>query len=151
MTDQPEPTIVTRRFAAPRSLVFDAWTSAEKIRRWFAPRPLTMPEAVVEFVPGGRFELCMRTPDGQLFPARGHFGAIVAPERLEFTLVPQSPGGQPLFTARTIITFDEQHGATILSARQEYEIHTPAALLHTQGARQGWSGTLDNLEREVAS
>ena len=34
---QPEPLVISRHFAAPRDLVFKAWSSAEHIKRWFSP------------------------------------------------------------------------------------------------------------------
>ena len=38
MTDVGEETAVrvTRRFAAPRERVFEAWTNADVLRRWWA-------------------------------------------------------------------------------------------------------------------
>ena len=32
-----EPVRLSRTFHAPRELVFRAWTSAEHLKRWFAP------------------------------------------------------------------------------------------------------------------
>ncbi len=76
---------LTRVFDAPRRLVFDAWTKAEHVQRWFAPRPLTLPQATVDFRPGGVFSFLMRTPDGIEFPFEGKFEEIAVPERIVFT------------------------------------------------------------------
>jgi uncharacterized protein YndB with AHSA1/START domain len=34
---RPEPLVISRSFAAPRDLVFRAWSSAEHMKRWFSP------------------------------------------------------------------------------------------------------------------
>ena len=57
---RPEPLVISRSFAAPRSLVFRAWSSAEHMRRWFCPEGFTVPHATVEFHEGGVCDICMR-------------------------------------------------------------------------------------------
>ena len=59
-----QPLVVSRVFAAPRELVFQAWSSAEHLRRWFCPAGYSVPEALVEFRVGGAFDICMRSPAG---------------------------------------------------------------------------------------
>src|ERR1700689_444369 len=80
-----QPLGISRSFAAPRALVFKAWSSADHIKRWFSPKGCEVPAAEVDFRPGGAFVVCMRLPDGQDFWSRGHFGEIAPPERLTFT------------------------------------------------------------------
>ena len=60
-----EPLVVSRTFPAPRDLVFKAWSSAEHIKRWFCPEGCSVPQAEVDFRPGGVFAVCMRMPTGQ--------------------------------------------------------------------------------------
>jgi uncharacterized protein YndB with AHSA1/START domain len=33
-----QPLVISRSFAAPRALVFKAWSSADHIKRWFSPK-----------------------------------------------------------------------------------------------------------------
>ena len=72
--------VLTRVFDAPRSLVFEAWTKAEHVARWFTPAPLTTGECVVDFREGGAFRIAMRMPDGFEHVFDGHFGPIAPPE-----------------------------------------------------------------------
>jgi uncharacterized protein YndB with AHSA1/START domain len=99
------PVVITRHFAAPRALVFEAWTRAEHVRRWFSPRTYSVPEAEIDCRPGGVFVVCMRSPQGEDHWSRGRFLEVVAPERLVFesTVVAD---GERKFTARTTVTFD---------------------------------------------
>jgi uncharacterized protein YndB with AHSA1/START domain len=60
----PRSLTISRTFAAPREQVFACWSSAERMKRWFSPEGLDVPEAEIDFRPGGVFTLCMRMPDG---------------------------------------------------------------------------------------
>src|SRR5208283_5321362 len=89
---KPEPLVISRAFPAPRDLVFKAWSSAEHVKRWFSPEGCwfspegySVPEAEIDFRPGGVFAICMRSPDGQDFWSRGSYIEISPPDRLVFT------------------------------------------------------------------
>ena len=40
-----KPVQISRTFHAPRERVFAAWSSADAVKRWFAPTGFTIPEA----------------------------------------------------------------------------------------------------------
>jgi uncharacterized protein YndB with AHSA1/START domain len=145
----PEPLVISRIFAAPRDLVFKAWSSAEHMKRWFSPAVFTVPDAESDFRPGGVFAVCMRSPDGQEFWSRGHFVAISPRDRLEFTSS-VVVAGEKKFTAHTTVTFADEGGATRMTVHQAYDIYDPAFVSAVAGAPEGWRTTLDKLEREVA-
>jgi uncharacterized protein YndB with AHSA1/START domain len=115
---------MSRVFDAPRSLVFEAWTQAEHVSRWFAPRPLTIPRCEVDFRPGGAFRLAMRMPDGVEFPMDATFGEIVDGEKIVFRGVIH--GGNAV---ETTVTFAD----------------VPGDEDKTRGAPQGWAATLEQL------
>jgi hypothetical protein len=63
---------IERAFAASAEDVFDAWTSAEVMRRWFHCAPdWDTPEAEVDLRVGGNVRVVMRRPDGPRAPASG--------------------------------------------------------------------------------
>jgi len=144
-----EPLVISRVFSAPRALVFKAWSSAEHIKRWFSPEGCSVPEAEIDFRPGGVFAVCMHLPDGQDFWSRGHFGEISPPDRLTFT-AGVSVGGATKFTVHTTVTFDDDGAGTRMSVRQAYDIHDESFRFAIDGSAEGWRTTLDKLEREVA-
>src|SRR5579875_3451967 len=94
---QPPPLRISRLLHAPRQTVWRAWTAAGHIKRWFAPEHFTVPEAEVEPCPGGRFEVCMRAPDGTEHWSRGDFVEVEPYERLVFEGAAVDADGQPLF------------------------------------------------------
>ena len=147
------PVRVSRMFSAPRETVFKAWSSADHIKRWFCPTTYTVPEAVVEMRVGGRFEVCMRSPEGVDHWTKGTFTEVIAPERLTIDHHVIDPcGGGPLFSAVTAVKFiDKGRDGTLMEVVQTYSAAgTAQADQMLKGAPEGWRQTLDKLEDEVA-
>jgi uncharacterized protein YndB with AHSA1/START domain len=147
------PVRVSRVFAAPRETVFKAWSSADHIKRWFCPDGYSVPEATVEMRAGGRFEVCMRSPEGVDHWTKGTFTEVIAPERLTIDHHVIDPcGGGPLFSAVTLVCLrDEGAGRTLMEVVQTYSAAgTAQADQMLKGAPEGWRQTLDKLEAEVA-
>ncbi len=148
-TGAPPELVIARSLAAPRALVFKAWSSAEHVKRWFCPESYSVPEATIDFRPGGVFDVCMRSPEGRDFWSRGEYIEIAAPERLVFR-TGIAVGAEQKFNAHTTVTFSDEGVGTRIIVRQIYEVFDPAFLFAIEGAPEGWRTTLDKLEREVA-
>jgi uncharacterized protein YndB with AHSA1/START domain len=144
------PLVMTRVFPASRDLVFRAWTSADHLKHWFCPEGYSIPEVRVDFRVGGAFDLCMRSAAGQDHWMKGKYTEIVPNVRLGFESA-VGPDDHPVFNARTLVTFDQEHGgSTRLTVKQSYTVFQAAiAATMIQGATQGWTQTLDRLEKEV--
>ena len=133
---------MTRVFDAPKRLVFEAWSKAEYVSRWFTPAPLTTPSCEVDLRIGGVFRLVMRMPDGMEFPMDAKFTEVVRDERIVF--VAQIHGG---IDVHTTVTFTERDGKTTLNVHQVYSHASDA----TRGAKAGWTATLDQLAEHLRS
>jgi uncharacterized protein YndB with AHSA1/START domain len=147
---QPAPLKVSRVFHARRETVFKAWSTADHLKRWFAPAPCSLPEALVEMRVGGRFEVCMLLPSGEKHWVRGTFVEVTPASRLVIDMRVTDDAGAPLFTAWTEIDFADDICGTRMDVVQSYTI-TDAALAPRMitGATAGWRTCLDQLEREV--
>lgn len=130
----------SRVFYAPRHLVFQAWSKAEHVSRWFTPAPLTTPQCELDFREGGRFYLVMRMPDGTEFPMDARYVEIVPNERIAFTAVIH--GGVEIYTT---ISFTELDNHTQLDVHQIYSHESDA----TRGSPQGWNSTLNQLAQHL--
>ena len=125
---QPAPLLVSRVFSAPRETVFKAWSSADHVKRWFCPNGYSVPEATVEMRVGGRFEVCMRSPEGLEHWTRGTFTEVAAPERLTIDHHVIDPcGGGPLFSAVTRVKFSAADGGTRMDVEQTYTVADPGS------------------------
>ena len=149
---RPAPLRVSRVFSAPREIVFKAWSSADHIKRWFCPSGYSVPEATVEMRVGGRFEVCMRSPEGVEHWTKGTVTEVVAPERLTIDHHVIDPcGGGPLFSAVTEVKLSAADGGTRMDVVQTYTVIDAAQVEPMlKGAPKGWRQTLDKLEAEVA-
>jgi uncharacterized protein YndB with AHSA1/START domain len=132
---------LSRVFDAPRSLVWEAWSKAEYVKRWFTPAPLTTPRCEVDLRTGGIFYLVMKMPDGVELPMDARFVEVVPLERIVFAATIH--GGVEVHT--TVTFADEDAGTTRLDVHQVYSHETDA----TRGAPQGWKATLDQLAEVV--
>src|SRR5215470_2099787 len=147
---QPPPFKVSRVFHARRETVFKAWSTADHIKRWFAPDPCSIPEARVEMRVGGPFEVCMLLPKGEKHWVRGVFVEVRPVSRLAIDMRVTDEAGAPLFSALTEVDLADGLGGTRMDVTQTYTVSDPAiAAKMIGGALQGWRRTLDQLESEV--
>jgi uncharacterized protein YndB with AHSA1/START domain len=111
---------MTRRFGAPRAMVFEAWTKPELLKRWMTGPPgMTLPICEVDLRVGGTYRYVWRTSQGNEMGAGGTFHEVTAPERFAATERFDQPGypGE----ARITITFVEQDGETEVTTTMRYE------------------------------
>lgn len=147
---QPGPLRLSRVFHAPRRTVFQAWSSAEHVRRWFCPETYSIPEAKVEMQVGGAFEVCMRSPTGEEHWTRGRFVEVRPDTRLVFDANVTDGAGKELFRVHTEVDFSDALGGTQLDVVQSYTFTDKSiAGPMVAGAPEGWRTTLDKLEKEV--
>src|ERR1700735_4704405 len=149
---QPAPLRVSRVFSAPPETVFRAWSSADHVKRWFCPNGYSVTDATVEMRVGGRFEVCMRSPEGLEHWTKGTFTEVVAPERLTIDHHVIDPcGGGPLFSAVTEVKLSPVRDGTLMEVVQSYTVADMAQVEPMlKGAPEGWRQTLDKLETEIA-
>jgi uncharacterized protein YndB with AHSA1/START domain len=142
VTEQPDHVLrIERTFAASAEEVFDAWTSAEVMRRWFRPgRDWGTAEAEVDLRVGGAVRVVMRRPDGTDAGARGEYEVIERPNRL---VMRWSFDDEPSNWQLIELSFSESDGSTRV-------LMVNSAISDTERRdRQdrGWRLCLDELER----
>ena len=108
--------VLTRVFNAPRTLVFDAFTKPDLLRRWFGPRGWSLVVCEVDLRVGGRFRFVLRSPEGNQMGMRGTYFEIDAPYRSAHTeSFDDLPGESKVNTELT-----ERDGKTVLTATITY-------------------------------
>jgi len=146
---RPAPLIVSRTFPYPREKVFEVWTKAEHFKNWFSPESCSVPEAEIDFRPGGIFKLCMRVPGEPGHWCIGNFGEIIPLEKIviDMNLI---VGNIKRFRALTTVTFANEGNNAKMTVHQAYEIFDEEFMHAVEGATEGWRTTLDKMERELA-
>jgi uncharacterized protein YndB with AHSA1/START domain len=142
---------ISRVIAAPRDLVFKAWTDPAHLARWWGPHGFTNPVCEVDARVGGKLYIVMRGPDGTDYPMRGVFTEVVAPLRLVFTNFPVDADDRPLLEGHTTVTFAEEGGKTRVTVVMRATGLAPAAASMLEGMEMGWTQTIDRLESYATS
>ncbi|MGE0699652.1 MAG: SRPBCC domain-containing protein [Hyphomicrobiaceae bacterium] len=158
-----KPFVISRLLDAPRQVVWNAFTQAERLQRWWGPRGVQIEVASLDLRPGGIFHYAMRTPDGKLIWGRMAYRAIEAPSRLHFvnsfsdaqggvTRHPMAPTW-PLEMLSTF-TFEEKDSKTLFTVEWQPLNATPEERATFEGGTtsmtSGWTGTLERLESYLA-
>ena len=163
MTAAPGEFVITRVLAAPRALVWQAWTQVEHLQAWFGPKGFTTPVARLDLRVGGVFHYCMLSPDGGKMWGRFVYREITPPERLVWvnSFSDENGGlGRHPFSATwpqemlTVVTFAEAPGQTVLTIRWT-ALNASAEEQQTfdsnfDSMNQGWGGTMAQLEAHLA-
>src|SRR5690606_16434900 len=105
--------LITREFAAPKRLVWRAYTEPALIRRWWAGRRGKVTSAEVDLRVGGRWRYVLVTPAGFEVAFHGDYREIVPGERIVTTEVYEGAPSSAGDVVNTV-TFEESGGRTIL-------------------------------------
>ena len=110
--------VVTRIFNAPARIVFQAWTTAELMKRWWVPKSIgmTFVSCELDARTGGTYRFVFSHPAfEQPMPFFGRYLEVVPNARLVWT---NEEGGEN--GAVTTVTFEEKGGATLVVMHDLY-------------------------------
>jgi uncharacterized protein YndB with AHSA1/START domain len=154
---------ITRRFAAPRDIVWKSWSEAERIGRWWGPKGCVIEVKNFEFRPGGFFHYAMRFPGGEPMWGRFMYREISAPGQIAWLNsfsnsgcgIARAPfGGAIPLEIHNDVTFTDEGGKTLLTLRSHPHGATAEEEEVFRGMfaslQQGWGGTMDQLEGYLA-
>jgi uncharacterized protein YndB with AHSA1/START domain len=134
-----------RVFAAPRAVVFKAWTDPEQLAKWWGPTGFTNPVCEIDVRHGGAIRIDMRAPDGVVYPMTGTFEEVTPPERLVFTSAAMDSEGKPIFVNRNTVVFTEVEDGTEIALHVKVISTTANAQQYLKNMSLGWSLSLDRL------
>lgn len=140
--------LITREFAAPRHLVYQAWTTPELIKRWWSGERGEVSLAEVDLRVGGRWRYVMVANGGFEVAFHGEYTEIVDNERLVSTEVYEAmPDEAALDTA----TFTEHDGRTTLTLLVEHATRATRDMHIASGMEGGMQEAMDKLEQVATS
>jgi uncharacterized protein YndB with AHSA1/START domain len=140
--------LITREFAAPRHLVYRAWTTPELIKRWWSGDRGTVTIAEVDLRVGGSWRYVLVADGGFEVAFHGEFQEIVPNERIVMTEVYE---GAPEAGAVNTITFTEVDGRTTLRSLVQHEKPEHRDAHINSGMEGGMQESLDHLELVAVS
>lgn len=149
-----EQILITREFAAPRHLVYRAWTTPELVKRWWSGHHGTTTEVVLDLRVGGQWRYVLKTPEGFEVAFHGEYREIVPDERIVYTEVYEMPGADPLPAAdepvNTLTLTDAGDGRTILTLLVQTTTKELRDLIFGSGMESGVQEQF-NLIEELAN
>ena len=155
MTDKLD-LVLERTIDAPVDLVWKAYTDAEHLKQWFAPRPYQITECDLDLTPGGIIRIRMTGPDG-FDTGHGTPGCVLEVadrQKLVWTST-LGPGYRPnemgegceAFPFTAVVTFnDAGNGRTAYTAVALHKSEADRETHEKMGFHDGWGTVAGQLE-----
>jgi uncharacterized protein YndB with AHSA1/START domain len=146
-----EQILITRLFAAPKHLVYRAYTTPELVCRWWAGRRGEVTSCEIDLRVGGTWRYVMLAQGGHEVAFHGEFREIVPNERIVTTEVYEMPGADPADAEAPVntITFTETDARTTLAILVQCPSKELRDMIVDSGMEAGMQEGMDLLE-EVA-
>jgi uncharacterized protein YndB with AHSA1/START domain len=142
--------VVTRVFDAPAPVLFKAFSTPQRLTRWFGPKGWRLTLCEMDFRGGGRYRFALTGPDGkQDTPFGGEYLEIVPNRKIVYNGAFETSDAETMVVT---ITFDE--GET--SGQTTLTVHTLFASVAMKNAHLGmgyersWGSMLDQIADVVA-
>jgi uncharacterized protein YndB with AHSA1/START domain len=143
--------LISRNFDARRELVWDAWTDAKQVVKWWGPFGFSTTIREMDVKPGGKWNLTMHGPDGTDYPTKSVFVEVVKPERIVYTHSGGKKGG-PGANFTGTWTFEEEAGKTKVTIRMIFASQEERdRIVKEDGAIEGDKQTLERLSQHLAN
>lgn len=143
---------IIREFDADLSLVWDAFTKAEILDQWVAPKPFVSRTKFMDFKVGGRRFYAMVSPEGTEHWAIQRYTSITPKTNFKMFNAfadkdenPQLPGSDWDYT------FSEKDGRTIVNITIYNESLERMERMIAMGFTEGFKASLANLENVLAT
>ena len=139
--------VVTRTVNGPAHLVFDAWTKADLLERWWAPKsfPITLLNCETDPRVDGTYRLVFGV-EGSTFEFFGRYLEVTPPSRLVWTN-DEGDEGQTI----TTVTFEEIDGRTRVVVHDLYPSKEALDGAIASGSTSGMPESLQQLDELLAT
>jgi uncharacterized protein YndB with AHSA1/START domain len=143
-----EQILITREFAAPKHLVYEAFTTPELVRKWWSAKRGEMTVCEIDLRVGGAWRYAMVTDGGLEVGFHGEYRELVPNERIVSTEIYEGmPEGVPEEVAVNTATFTEEDGRTTLSILVQHSTKEFRDGHVESGMEDGLQDALDLLEQ----
>jgi uncharacterized protein YndB with AHSA1/START domain len=139
--------VITREFNAELSLVWDAFTKAELLDQWVAPKPWSSKTKHMDFKVGGQRFYAMVSPEGQERWSVQEYRSITPKTNFKmFNTFADQDGNPELPGSEWDYNFSEQEGITKVIITIYNESLERLERMIAMGFQEGFTMSIDNLE-----
>jgi len=147
-----EQILITREFAAPKHLVYRAFTEPDLVRQWWTAKRGEMKTCEIDLRVGGKWRYVMETPDGMEVGFHGEYREIEPNERIVSTEIFEGmPEGVAEEASVNTATFTEEDGRTTLEILVQHSNKQFRDMHVESGMEDGLQDALDLLEEVAVS
>jgi len=149
---QAKTVSIVKEFAAGLDLVWDAYTRAELLDQWWAPKPWMSRTKVLDFRVGGRRFYAMVSPEGDERWAIQKYTSITPKTNFKlFNAFADEHENPELPGSEWDLNFSEQDGTTKVSVSIHNESLERMERMIEMGFKEGTMMQLNNLEELLKS
>jgi uncharacterized protein YndB with AHSA1/START domain len=135
--------VIERDFAAPRALVFRAWTDPAMLATWFCPEGCDLPFQRFDPRVGGSYRACLRGREsGTEWWMQGEYREIEPVHRIVMTHVWDEPERRPSLDSVITVSLSELGAGTRMHFHQQRFVSVEERDSH----RGGWNSCLNRLQ-----
>lgn len=145
---------IQREFNADQSLVWDAFTKQEILDQWGAPAPWSAKTKEMSFVEGGRRLYAMVSPEGQEHWSIQEFTSINPISHFTMLTNFADRDGNIISgfkSSENNLSFSEANGITTVKITIQYAAAEILEMMVEKGFREGFTMTMENLEKLLAT
>jgi uncharacterized protein YndB with AHSA1/START domain len=138
--------VVKRMINGPARIVFEAWTKADLLKRWWVPRSfgVTLVSCEADVRAGGQYRFVF-SHSGSEMAFFGTYLEVTPPSRLVWTN--DEGDGQVV----TTVTFEEQGGKTLIVMHDLYPSKQSLDAAMASGEKSGMDETLNQLDELLSA
>lgn len=140
---------VKRKFSAERSLVWDAYTKAEILDQWWAPKPWVSKTKSMEFKVGGKRLYAMCSPEGEEHWSFAEYTSITPKSNFQFKdgfCDKEGNINNELPRSEWNIDFEELDEGTLVKVEIKHEKLSDLETIIEMGFKEGFMAVLEQLE-----
>ena len=143
--------LITRQFAAPKHLVYRAWTTPELVKRWWSGQRGEVTHAEIDLRVGGTWRYVMVTHDGLEVAFHGEFREIAPNERIVSTEAYEGIPDPDEHATLNTATFTETGDRTTLAILVQAPSKDVRDAIIDSGMEGGMQEAMDLLEQVAIS
>jgi len=145
---------VKREFSAELQRVWDAWTKAELLEKWWAPQPYRIETKSMDFTEGGNWHYAMVSPEGEKHWCKFHYCGIaegVSFRGKDFFCDEQGNRNEELPKTTWCVVFNQVSGITCVTITLKFKSVNDLKTIIDMGFKEGFEMSLNNLEELLES
>jgi len=145
---------VQRKFSADRPLVWDAYTKANILDQWWAPKPWGSKTKSMEFKEGGKRLYAMCSPEGEEYWSFAEYTSITPKSNFQFKdgfCDKEGNVNDELPRSEWSINFEDLDEGTLVKVKIKHEKLSDLETIIEMGFKDGFMATLEQLEELFSS